>query len=418
MKGRKLLMIPGPIEFEPEVLQALGKATTSHVAPNFIEVFGNSLELMRKVWKSPKGQPFIVAGTGTLAMDMAAANLIEKGDSVLVISTGYFGARFKDILDRYGANTTILEAPLGEVVSLELIEKELKNKQYKALTVTHVDTSTGILVDPKPIAKLAQKYNALSILDAVCSVAGEEIKQDEWGLDVVLTGSQKAIGVPPGLALLVVSKKAMEVWENRKTSVFNYYSDWNNWLPVMRAYEERNPSYFGTPPVNLIVALETSLKIICKEGMSERVKRHQILAKAFRAGITSLKLETIAKSGKIAANTLTAAYYPKGIDGATLIKKIANNDVIIAGGLLSEIKTTYFRIGHMGSVSANDLIAVLCALEKVLLELGHNILPGESLEAFQNELLRSRQSKNGKRGSKNIGSTYDNNRFIIVDCDL
>ena len=409
MKRRKLLMIPGPIEFEPDVLQALGTATTSHVDPNFIEVFGKSLELMREVWKSPKGQPFIVSGTGTLAMDMAAANLIEKGDAVLVISTGYFGKRFKDISDRYGANTTILEAPLGEVVSLQEIEKELKNKHYKVITITHVDTSTGVLVDPKPIAKLAQKYNTLSVLDGVCSVAGEDIKQDAWGIDVVLTGSQKAIGVPPGLALQMVSEKAMEIWKNRKTPVSNYYSDWNNWLPVMKAYEERKPSYFGTPPVNLIVALETSLQIICKEGMSERIKRHQVLAKAFRAGIKSLQLEKIAKSEEIAANTLTAAYYPKGIDGGELLKKIAKNDVIIAGGLLSEIKTTYFRIGHMGSVSANDLIAVLSALEKALLELGHNIVPGKSLETFQKELLRSKQSKNKR---------YNNDRFIITDWDL
>jgi alanine-glyoxylate transaminase / serine-glyoxylate transaminase / serine-pyruvate transaminase len=389
MKGRKLLMIPGPIEFEPDVLQAMGIATTSHVAPDFIEVFGKSLELMKEVWKSPKGQPFIVAGTGTLAMDMAAANLIEQGDSVLVISTGYFGQRFKDILDRYGANTTILEAPLGEVVSLEAIEKELKTKQYKALTITHVDTSTGVLADPKPIAELAQKYNTLSILDGVCSVAGEEINQDEWGLDVVLTASQKAIGVPPGLALLVASPKAMEVWKNRKTPVFNYYADWNNWLPIMRAYEERRPSYFGTPPVNLIVALGTSLKIICKEGMNERVKRHQILAKAFRAGISSLNLEIIPKTNKIAANMLTAAYYPKGIEGAALLTKTAKNNVIVAGGLLPGLKTSYFRIGHMGSVSSNDLIAVLGALERALLELGHQIVSGKCLQAFQNELLKT-----------------------------
>src|SRR5690606_15964949 len=137
------------------------------------EVFGKSLELMREVWQAPKGQPFIVAGTGTLAMDMAACNLIEPDDKVLVISTGYFGQRFKEIMDRYGANTTILESPIGEVVSLEIIEKELKSKQYKALTITHVDTSTGILVHPEPIAQLAAKYNTLSILDGVCSVAGE-----------------------------------------------------------------------------------------------------------------------------------------------------------------------------------------------------------------------------------------------------
>ena len=119
MKHRKLLMIPGPIEFEPEVLRAMGVATTSHVAPNFIEVFGNTLELMKKIWMAPNGQPFVVTGSGTLAMDMAAANLIEKGDSALVISTGYFGERFKDILDRYGANTTLLKASIGGVVRLE-----------------------------------------------------------------------------------------------------------------------------------------------------------------------------------------------------------------------------------------------------------------------------------------------------------
>lgn len=387
MKGRKLLMIPGPIEFEPDVLHAMSIATTSHVAPNFIDVFGNCLALMRDVWKSPKGQPFIVAGTGTLAMDMAIANLIEPGDNVLVISSGYFGKRFKDISERYGANATILEVPVGEVVRMETIEKELKTKQYKALTITHVDTSTGILVDPKPIALLAKKYNTLSILDGVCSVAGEALHQDEWELDVVLTASQKAIGVPPGLALLMASEKAIQVLENRKTPVSNYYADWNNWLPIMKAYEARKPSYFGTPAVNLIVALEASLKIICNEGMDKRVKRHQNLAKAFRAGITSLGLEILPQSNKIAANTLTAAYYPKGMDGVSLRTKIANSNVIIAGGLLSEIKTSYFRIGHMGSVSANDLVAVLSALEFALIELNHPLDSGKSLKAFQMELL-------------------------------
>ena len=224
MKSRKLLMIPGPIEFEPSVLRAMGEETTSHVAGNFIESFGNAIDLMKKVWLSPLGQPFIVAGSGTLAMDMAAANLIELNDNALVISTGYFGDRFRNILERYGANVTYLEAAVGEVVSLETIEKELRSKTYKLVTITHVDTSTGVLVDPKPIAELAKKYNALSILDGVCSVAGEEIKQDEWGLDIVLTASQKAVGVPPGLALLVASQKAIDIWKNRKSPVQNYYA--------------------------------------------------------------------------------------------------------------------------------------------------------------------------------------------------
>ncbi|WP_159023498.1 alanine--glyoxylate aminotransferase family protein [Formosa sp. L2A11] len=387
MKGRKLLMIPGPIEFEPDVLQAMGIATNSHVAPDFIETFGNSLELMRTVWKSPKGQPFIISGTGTLAMDMAISNLIESGDSVLVISSGYFGIRFKSILECYGAEVTVLEAPTGDVVSLDTIEEALKSKHYKALTMTHVDTSTGVLVDPKPIAHLAKKYNTLSILDGVCSVAGEEINQDDWSIDIVLTASQKAIGVPPGLALLMASEKAIQVWENRKTPVGNYYANWKNWLPIMKAYEERRPSYFGTPPVNLIVALEVSLKIICKEGINKRIKRHRYLAEAFRLGIEALHLKMLPVSNALAAHTLSAIYYPEGVDGASFSAKMNASDIIIAGGLLADIKSTYFRIGHMGSVSPNDLLAVLGALERALIELGYPIESGKSLHAFQNAII-------------------------------
>lgn len=383
MKSRKLLMIPGPIEFEPSVLRAMGEETTSHVASNFIESFGNAIDLMKKVWLSPSGQPLIVAGSGTLAMDMAAANLIEVNDNALVISTGYFGDRFRNILERYGANVTYLEAAVGDVVSLETIEKELRSKTYKIVTITHVDTSTGVLVNPKPIAELAKKYNVLSILDGVCSVAGEEIKQDEWDLDIVLTASQKAVGVPPGLALLVASQKAIHVWKNRKSPVQNYYADWSNWLPIMQAYEKRQPSYFGTPPVNLVRALETSLEIINTEGIENRIFKHKKLASAFRKAIKSIGLHIVPTNDTMAANTLSAIYYPKNIDGGTFLKKVYENDIILAGGLLSEIKSKYFRVGHMGSISSNDLISVLSAIEKALADLNYNFEIGKSLKTFQ-----------------------------------
>ena len=366
MKSRKLLMIPGPIEFEPKVLQALGAPTTSHVAPNFIESFGNCIALMRKVWLTSTGQPFVVAGTGTFAMDMAAANLIEPNDQVLVISTGYFGERFAEISKRYGASVTMLASDAGNVVSLEDIEKELASKKYKLITITHVDTSTGVLVDPKPIAELAKKYDTLSILDGVCSVAGEEIQQEAWGIDVVLTASQKAIGVPPGLALLVVSQKAMEVFKNRKTPVGNYYADFNNWLPIMQAYENRQPSYFGTPPVNLIAALEVSLQQIVAEGMENRFSRHQKIASAFREAMIALGLKLLPVHKSLSANTLTAVYFPENITGSAFLGHISKNDIILAGGLLPSHKTLYFRVGHMGSVNNNDIIAVIAAIESAL----------------------------------------------------
>ncbi|WP_372795231.1 alanine--glyoxylate aminotransferase family protein [Lutibacter sp.] len=376
MKGRKLLMIPGPIEFEPKVLQALGAPTDSHVAPSFIETFGNSLELMRTVWQSPTGQPFIMAGSGTLAMDMAVVNLIEPNDNVLIISTGYFGERYADICKRYGANVTILTTDVGNIVSLNTIEKELSTKNYKLLTMTHVDTSTGVLVDPEPIAKLGTKYNTLTVLDGVCSVAGEEINQDYWKIDVVLTASQKAIGVPPGLALLMISEKAMGVFKNRKTPVQNYYADFTHWLPIMKAYESRNPSYFGTPPVNLIAALEVSLQHIVSEGIETRFLRHKKIATAFREAMLALGFKLLPVHKNISANTLTAVYYPEKVDGATFLKHVGNNDVILAGGLLHSHKTQYFRIGHMGSVNNNDILATIGAIESSLIACNYSFETG------------------------------------------
>ncbi|MDA3890738.1 MAG: alanine--glyoxylate aminotransferase family protein [Salinivirgaceae bacterium] len=386
MKSRKLLMIPGPIEFEPEVLSALGQPTTSHVAPNFIQSFGNAMRMMRKVWLAPTGQPFIMAGTGTLAMDMAAVNLIEKGDKVLVISTGYFGLRYAELLLRYGAEVTFLQSEVGDVVPLEMIEDELKKGDYKLLTFTHVDTSTAVMVDPKPIGKLALKYNVLSILDGVCSVAGEEIRQEEWGIDVVLTASQKAIGVPPGLALLVASKKAMNVWKNRKTPVANYYSDWSNWLPIMQAYESGNPSYFGTPAVNLVMALEKSLEIILDEGMDVRFARHQLMAKAFREAMKAMGLKNIPINDEVSAATLSAPYYPDGITGGQMLAQVNIEGVILAGGLLPEIKGDYFRIGHMGSINRADTLATISAIEVSLKKGGHIFEEGVGVKAAQRVL--------------------------------
>lgn len=383
MKNRKLLMIPGPIEFEPEVLQAVGAPTDSHVSPNFIATFGNALELMRKVWGSPTGQPFIMAGSGTLAMDMAVANLIESGDNVLVISTGYFGERYAEIAKRYGAYVTVLTTEVGNTVSLMDIEKELASKNYKLLTITHVDTSTGVLVDPEPIAALAKKYDTLSVLDGVCSVAGEEIKQDEWGIDVVFTASQKAIGVPPGLGLLVASKKAMNVFKNRTTLVSNYYGDFTNWLPIMQAYENRKGSYFGTPAVNLIAGLEVSLQQIIFEGMKQRFLRHKKIATAFREAMLALGLELIPTTKKSSANTLTAVYFPKNVAGGDFIAQMSQNNIVIAGGLLPSLKTQYFRVGHMGSVNNNDILATIGAVESSLLACNYSFETGIGLKTAQ-----------------------------------
>lgn len=381
MKNRTLLMIPGPIEFEPEVLSALGAPTTSHVAPDFIEVFGQALEKTRRVFSSDDGQPFVLAGSGTLAMDSAIANLVEPGDKVLVVNTGYFSDRLGAICERYGAQVTHVRAPVGGRPSIEEVETALQADRFKLLTITHVDTSTAVLTDVRALARLAQRYGALSVVDGVCSVAGEELHMSAWGVDVAFTASQKAIGVPPGLALLVASSRAMAAFQARKTPVGSYYADWTHWLPIMRAYEARQPGYFGTPAVNLIWALNVSLDHILNEGLDARFKRHRALGQACRSGLRALELDQVPLSDELAAHTLSAPKYPKGITQADLLPKVQKAGATLAGGLHPANKTEYFRIGHMGPTNIGDVLATLGAIEIALRQCGYAFAAGASVAA-------------------------------------
>jgi alanine-glyoxylate transaminase / serine-glyoxylate transaminase / serine-pyruvate transaminase len=383
MKRRSLLMIPGPIEFEPEVLAILGAPTTSHLASEFIQSFGQALERMGEVFRCREGQPFILAGSGTLAMDSVAANLIESGDKALVVNHGYFGDRYGTILERYGASVTHVRSIVGSRPTLVEVEEALKRDPFKVMTVTHVDTSTGVIADVAGLAALGKRYGALVVVDGVCSVAGEDLHMDDWGVDVALTASQKAIGVPPGLALIVVNQKAMTVFQRRRSAVLNYYADWTNWLPVMQAYAAGKPSYFATPPVNLIFALNVSLRHILEEGMEKRIARHQLLSEACKAGIRALGLGQVPITHELAANTMTAPRYPDGVQPAQFLAAAAHNGVVLAGGLHPAIRAEYFRIGHMGSVSMGDILATLSAVEAALLEAGYHFEPGSSLDAAQ-----------------------------------
>lgn len=381
MKDRKLLMIPGPIEFEPAVLAALGAPTPSHIAPDFIEVFGQALERMREVFLAPDGQPFVVAGSGTLAMDLAGANLVEAGDRVLVVNTGYFGDRYADLLSRYGAEVTQVACGVGERPSLDAVEKALATGDYKVMTVTHVDTSTGVATDVKALAALARAHDTLIIVDGVCAVAGEELRMSEWGVDVTLTASQKAVGTPPGLALVVAGPRAMDAFRKRKTPVGNYYADWNNWLPIMEAYEGRKAGYFGTPAVNLIAALNVSLGLILEEGMDARFARHARISEACKAGVMALGLDQVPTSPEAAAVTMTAPRYPQGVNGAELLARVKAAGVVLAGGLHPQIKSEYFRIGHMGAVTQGDVLATLGAIETALAQSGYAFNKGVGVAA-------------------------------------
>ena len=363
-------MIPGPIEIDDAVVRALGRPPKSHLDPEFIESFGRALEGMRQVFQAPKGQPFIVAGSGTLAMEMAVANLIEPGDRAVVADIGYFGARMAEILERHGASVTRVGAVPGAAPATSEVARAVADSKCKLLAVTHVDTSTAVRNDVQALAAVGREHGALVVVDGVCSVGGEELLQDAWGVDVALTASQKAIGAPPGLALVVVSERALSAWRSRKCKVASYYADFAAWLPIMEAYEARKLKYFATPAVNLIEALAESLRLLIDDGMPRRVAMHRRTASAFRAAWKALDLTQLPTSSEHAAHTLSAVYYPPGVDAA-LVGAVRKEGVVIAGGLHPELGPKYFRVGHMGACSAADVLGAVGAIERALAALGH-----------------------------------------------
>lgn len=247
------VLIPGPVEFDDAVLEsmshfsyvALGRNdiivnsanmhSQSHVGGPFVKCFSEVLKMTRDLVQTtnPNSQPFVISGSGTLGWDQVAANLAEPGDEALVLHTGYFGDSFADCLETYGVKATQIKAPIGDRPQLPEVERALKEKHYKLLTVTHVDTSTGVLSEIVDLIRLVRKTSpdTLVVVDGVCSVGCEEIRFDEWDVDVVLTASQKAIGCPAGLSILVASERAMNVFENRRVRPASYFASWKNWVP-------------------------------------------------------------------------------------------------------------------------------------------------------------------------------------------
>lgn len=207
----------------------------SHVGAPFVATFGETLAMLRKLMQTTNeaSQPFVISGSGTLGWDLVAANLAERGEEVLVLHTGYFADSFADCFETYGVKATQLKAPIGDRPQLPEIEKALKEKKYKLITVTHVDTSTGVLSEIKALSEMVHRISpeTLIIVDGVCSVGCEEICFDEWGIDAVITASQKAIGCPPGLSISMFSGRAIEVYKNRKTPPASYFGSFKNWLP-------------------------------------------------------------------------------------------------------------------------------------------------------------------------------------------
>ena len=367
-----LLMIPGPIEISPAVLKAFSAPPPSHVSGPVIEAHGHAIEQLRRVWcASPESQPFIIAGSGTIAMDIAVCNLIEPGDPVVVVNTGYFSDRIAEMARRRGAEVHQVKAPLGQTPHISEVGDTLIKTGAKVMLATHVDTSTGVRCDARRLSTLARELDVISVFDGVCATAGERFEMASWGADVYLTATQKAIGLPVGMALMVASERAMARRRALKTPP-PMSLDWLEWLPIMTAYEARRPSYFSTPASNHLPALAVSLDEILSEGSMEPVfARHQDVADRLRNAWRALDL-TLLPSPGLAANTLSAIRYPEGVT-SSLVGEIKARGVIVAGGLHPKAKADYFRVGHMGysTTQPDHIKKTVGAIADALIACGH-----------------------------------------------
>ena len=356
---RDLLMIPGPTNVDPSVLRSMSRQTLSHVSSDFANILKETIRDLGKIFQT-NSIILPIAGSGTLGAEVALANVLEPGDKVLAISGGYFGDRLAEVAETLGAVVDKMEVPWGFIADSRQVQTKLSSTQYKALLAVHVDTSTGALNPARELAAAARSNGALFVLDAVCSLGGIELLMDSWGIDVCFTGSQKALAVPPGLAVVAFNQSAVKVRENRKSPIRTYYGDVKRWIPVL----QDPTTYFATHATNMIYALHRSCQMILAEGLEARFGRHAKLASAFRAAIQSMGLQLLCQQNE-SANTMTVSRYPNGVEDAEFRKTMAENGVIVAGGL-GPLKGKTFRVGHMGNINKNDLLATISAIEGAL----------------------------------------------------
>ena len=378
MKNKKLVMIPGPTPVVRSIQDQMGRETVAFGDPAFVKDFQGVLADLKEMWGT-SGEVFVVAGSGTMAMEMAIANTLKEGDNLLIVSHGFFGDRFIELAKRKGLNVDVISAEWGKIVPVADIEAKLQEKDYQAVTVTHVDTSTAAVAPIEEIGEMMKKFpDTIYIVDGVASTAGQREYVDKYNIDILLTGSQKAFGVAPGLMMLWASEKAMERAKSLEP-IKEYYVAFDKWLPIMHDTSK----YYATPAVNMVWALQESIRIIKEEGLENRYERHGKVAKAMRAAIEAMGFEILADEGN-RANTLSCILYPQGIDDAEFRKILAEEGAVVAGGL-GDYAGKMFRLGHMGNVDTLDLTSAISSIERTLYRMGTDVL-GKGTAAFTKEL--------------------------------
>jgi len=357
-----LLMIPGPTPLSPAVRAALAEPMRSHTSTENAASMRRIADGVRACVGSRSARVYTFAGSGTLAMEAALINHAAPGDRVVVCSHGFFGDRFSEIASAHGMHPATVQAPWGSAVRVSDVERACSESAAPAvLTITHVDTSTGVLADCAGLARIGRDAGAIVVVDGVCATGAVEELMDGWGVDVVLTGAQKALSVAPGLAVLAVSERAQH--RRAQLDVHAYYADLQRWDPVV----DDPTRYFSTHATGLLRALEVSLDEIAAEGLPARFARHRHVAETLRSGFAELGFESLAGTD-VLAPTLSVLSVPSGVDEAALRRGLAERGVVVAGGL-GPFAGRAIRVGHMGTVGDAEVSRTLEAASNALSDL-------------------------------------------------
>ncbi len=378
MAFKEYLMIPGPTPVPARVLTAMGKQMINPRGPSFSSIIKEIVEGVK--WAYQTNSDIITLTTsGTGGMEAAIVNFLSPGDKVLSLNIGAFGNRFAKIAKAYGADVDEVKFERGKAVDLKTVDEKLsadKNKAIKAVLIQHNETSTGVLNDVKSVAELVNKHGALMIVDAVSGLLTAPLKADEWGLDVVVSGSQKAFMVPPGLAFVSVNKKAWAAHEKAKMPRFYF-----DFKAAMKFAEIGETPW--TPAVSVIFGMQEAIRMLKEEGLDNIFARHEKITKAARAGLKALGLKLLVQDEKIASRAVTPVFPPDGVDADKLRKAVREKYGVVLAGGQEDLKGKLFRIGHLGYIDKMELLAALAALE---IELGSSVKKGSAVAAAEEVL--------------------------------
>jgi aspartate aminotransferase-like enzyme len=369
------LFAPGPTPVPSEVLLEMAMPIIHHRSPDFFPVLDSAKRGLQWLYQT-KNDVLILCSTGTGGMVGAVNNFFNHGDRVLVINGGKFGERWTEICQAYGLQVEEIIVEWGYAVKPDMVEKRLKKgKDIKGVFVQASETSTGVYHDIKALASIVKKYeDTLFIVDAVSALVAHDLRTDEWGIDIMVAGSQKGVMLPPGLAFVSVSEKAWAKAEKSKLPKF-YFN-----FKKERQNLAKNQTNF-TSPVTLIIGLNASLKMLKAEGLKNVFKRHERLANVMRKAVQALGLELYSKESP--SNSVTAILAPPGIDGQAVYKNLREKYGITAAGGQDKARGKIFRIAHLGYSDRFDVITAIAGIEMVLKGMGHPVKLGTGVAVAQ-----------------------------------